>query len=340
MTLLHRRTFLAGATAGLAALGLGVRGTSRAAPAAQARNLLLVIARGGWDVTYALDPKPDTPGVDAPAGTVQNFGGLPIFVNDDRPGVTSFFDAHASRCALVRGIEVRSIAHLDCSARMLTGTSSETSPDVGAIVAYELGLERPVPYLVLGRTSFTGPHAAIATRAGTTNQLHALIDPNSVIWIAATPPVSWRPDDVEAGFMRAYVEHRAAAVKTAQGYGESGRRLDDFLGAIDRAESLKATGELGSINFNRDLGPQTEVALAALEQGLSRAVQIEFDDFDTHVGNSAQATLHDALFSGLTALVDEMSVRTGPSGASLLDETVIAVISEMGRTPRLNGDDG
>ncbi len=337
---LLRRTFLAGAGAGLSALALSrLSAPATAATRASARNLVLVVARGGWDVTYALDPKPGLSSIDAPDGEIQDFSGLPILTHDSRPGVTAFFEAHAQRCALVQGVAVRSVSHLGCAARMLTGTSAETSPDLGAITAAELGQDSPVPYLVLGRTSFTGPYAALATRAGTTNQLHSLLDPNSVVWFA-TQPSKWTPSDNQDWMIREYVKLRANRQQGARELPETRARIDDFLASLERGEALKGNSALGSFNFNRDLGPQAEVTVAALEQGLSRAVQIEFGDFDTHTNNATQSQLHEDFFTGLKAFIDELSSRPGVAGGTLLDETVVAVVSEMGRTPKLNGEGG
>jgi hypothetical protein len=348
---LLRRAFLAGAGAGLSALafararaGTGSASSSLGAATtgtrAAARNLVLVVARGGWDVPYARDPKPGLSTVDAPAGQITDFSGLPIFTHESRPAVSEFFTAHAQRTALVRGVSVRSVSHLGCAARMLTGTPSETSPDLGALVAAELGQDYAVPYLVLGRTSFTGPYAALATRAGTTNQLSALLDDGSVVWLASEPP-PWRPSAGQSDMIRKYVQHRAGALRDRheQLAGSRGR-IDDFLASIDRGQQLKSGGALGTLNFNRELGPQSEVAVAALEQGLCRAVQLEFSDFDTHTNNGAQGQLHDDFFAGLKTLVDQLAARPGTQGGTLLEETVVAVVSEMSRTPRLNGEGG
>lgn len=48
----------------------------------------------------------------------------------------------------------------------------------------------------------------------------------------------------------------------------------------------------------------------------------------------------ESLFSQLIALLQRLSTTAGHASSSLADETVIVVLSEMGRTPRLNATDG
>src|SRR5262245_4173691 len=105
MTTISRRSaFMAGAALiGMAGLPLGTRSAgAQGAP----RKLILVLASGGWDPTYSLDPKPTSDVVDAPEGTVQEFSGLPVLTHESRPSVAAFFTRYAERSAIVNGIQV------------------------------------------------------------------------------------------------------------------------------------------------------------------------------------------------------------------------------------------
>ncbi len=343
MKTLTRRSLLAGSAAALAAGGLGVWRSGQAASlAGTPRKLILVVAQGGWDVTYALDPKPGIIGIDAPDGTVENFSGIPILTDPARPAVGEFFSANAGLCSVINGLQVRSVSHSNCAARVLTGTVSETSPDVGAIVAHTHGRSLPVPYLVLGRMAFSGPHAALTARTGTTNQLDALLNQSSVLWFASTPQQSFTPSTNEEALIRAHVNVRAERELATRGQaGSNQKHLQDFLDSLSRGDALRNSPGLGAFNLTRDLGPQVEIAIAALSQGLSQAVQIEAGDFDTHIDNSEQNNLHDSFFAGLNLLVERLATTNGTgTGSKLLDETVVVVVSELGRTPKLNGDGG
>src|SRR5689334_15519782 len=155
--LMRRRDLLAICGIGAGAYVIGARA---APPASRSpRRLICVFVTGGWDTTYALDPK-DPAYAAIPAGAVRNFEGLDIFVDDSRPGVTTFFERHAGATALVRGISTDAINHNECQRRIATGTREDSRPDRAAIVAHDLGNDLPLPYLILGDTAWTGPYTA------------------------------------------------------------------------------------------------------------------------------------------------------------------------------------
>lgn len=336
---LRRRSFLGAAAA---TVGLGALGLPRArAEVGAAKNLVLVVAYGGWDTTYVFDPKPGLATIDAPTGDIVEVGGVQFFDDPSRPATRAFFDAWADRCTVVNGLQVQSLVHADCSKRLLTGTQSDTNPDVGAIAAFVHGADRPVPYFVLGQTSYAGPYASIASRAGTANQLGTLVDLQygyPADGVAA--PVLLDGD--EQALVRAHVAAQAERVRAARGRaGENRRRIEAFIASLDRGDVLRSIGPVGGLEFTRDLGVQADLAVDALDRELSWAVQIETGSFDTHTDNSMQIIQHELLFGGLAQLLAGLDDRPGKhGGGSLLDETVVAVVSEMGRTPKLNAGGG
>jgi hypothetical protein len=312
-----------------------------------ARNLILLLAYGGWDTTYALDPKPGVAGIDAPEGETKIVGGLPVYVHASRPKVTSFFEKYGAACAIVNGIQVQSIVHGDCTKRLLTGTASDANPDVGAIVAWEHGRELPAPYLVLGPTAFTGPYASISARAGTVNQIRSLLTPK-----AAFPPADFGvpppivPDGAEAQLVRDFVRARAEREQAVRGQlGYNRARYADFLRSLERGDVLRgfSAGFGEDFTFTLSLDMQIDLALAALDKGVCAALHLEqaFATWDTHADNAQQAALHETLFGALASLAAELDKRPGKqTGKTMMDETVVAVVSEMGRTPQLNAAKG
>jgi len=306
-----------------------------------AKNLVLVVAYGGWDTTYTFDPKPGLAGIDAPAGDVVELGGVTFFDDPSRPATRAFFEAWAERCTVINGLQVQSLVHSDCSKRLLTGTQSDTNPDVGAITAFVHGSDRPVPYFVLGQTSYAGPYASIASRAGTANQLGTLVDlqygyPADGITVPNVLVES------ELELVRRHVDARAERLRAARGLVGSNRdKIEAFIASLGRGDVLRSIGPVGDLDYTRDLGIQAGLAVDALERELSWVVQIETGSFDSHTDNTEQIAQHEMLFSGLAQLVADLDSRPGRrGGGSLLDETVIAVVSEMGRTPLLNETGG
>lgn len=339
---LTRRRVLQASAATLTCAGLAplLRAGAQSAPKAAADKLVVVLASGGWDTTYALDPKPGRPLVDAPDGVVSRFADLEVLTHESRPAVADFFTRYAELATVLNGVQVRSFVHPDCLKRMLTGSPSETTPDLAAITAFERARELPVPYLALGGQARSGPFAAITGRTGTTNQLSALIDPQAAYPSAngGARETGVVPSADERALVRKYLDAstaRLGALRGQRGYNRA--RLEDYLASLDRGERLRgfaAQNGVGDRDYTLDLAVQIPLAVRALSQDLSCSVLLQMGDWDTHQGNARQAELHERLFSALTALATELEQ------SALLDRTLVVVLSEMGRTPRLNADAG
>lgn len=345
MTHFSRRDFLVGSAA---AGGLALTAASRPAGAgtpASPCNVIIVVAGGGWDTCYALDPKPGSTAIDIPDGQVQRFGDMDIFVHASRPNVTSFFAAYADVTALVRGINIRSIVHPDCLRRLITGTQTTGQSDFGAIVGSELGDALPVPYLVLGPEAYPGPLAGVSASVGFTKQLASLLDPQQAYPIA--PAFGSNALDLTANDeaeIRAWVEARAKREQATRGaLGYNRRRIDDFLRSVDATDALRDhAGSIGNREPTLGIAEQLTVAVDALHGDLSWSVLVaDGQMWDTHAANEAQGGYHDNLFRELAALADDLGARSGRrAGSTMLDETLVVVVSEMSRAPRLNAEGG
>jgi hypothetical protein len=341
---LNRRDLLKGsAMLGAATFLPSFLTPARAQVAATSKKLVMVLNYGGWDQTYALDPKPGLPLVDAPAGELRTYGGVSIWSDPSRPNVDTFFEKWADRTSIINGVQVRSFVHTDCIKRMLTGSPSETTPDMGAIAAFELAPELPVPYLALGQFSRSGPLAAISGRAGTTNQLQALVDPAAAYFPndgSLVPDFGLATGDDEDALVRQYLEAGAQRARTTRGQrGYNKKRIDDFIASLDRSETLarfvRDGASLGERGYTVDLAVQIPLAVQALSSGLSHTTMLQSGfPWDTHTANAQQGVFHDALFQSLDALVQQLE------DDELLDTTTVMVLSEMGRTPKLNGEEG
>ena len=336
---LTRRSWLRNSFAALGAATLLTRhGHVRAAPNTTPRRLVLVFNSGGWDSTYALDPKPGIAGIDAPAGKVETLGGLDVLTDPSRPNIGKFFSASAGSCAIVRGLQISSVAHPDASHRVLTGVSADTAPDVAAIASAVHGADRAAPYLILGRTAYSGPYGSLAARTGSVNQIVTLLDPNIALPPIGGPLLPHVPTDAEEALVRAHVLARAERELTASG---GNRRVDDFIASLSRGDLLREIGIVGELELARSFPAQIDLAVEALARGLCHSVQIETGDWDTHTGNAQQGPLHNDFFAGLTQLIAALATRPGSTqGSKLLDETAVVVVSELGRTPRLNSAQG
>jgi hypothetical protein len=305
-----------------------------------------VFAAGGWDTTYAIEPK-DPEHSDPPPGALRRFGDLDVFVDPGRPGVTTLFEKHAAHIAIVRGIATDGINHAECQRRILTGTREETRPDLGAMVGHLVGRELPVPYLILGDVAYTGPYAVSSARVGATNQIVELLGAPPVrpgVELGGGPLVG--PDVVAAedAALRAYADastQRARSERGASGYNR--RRVDDFAESIRRGDRLRGLGNrFGKRGELLGLESQIPLALDALEQSLSQAVMLNtMLPWDTHGDNHLQAGYHDVTYANVTRIIDELERRPGlAAGTKMIDDTCVLVFSEMSRGLRHGGPVG
>ena len=324
---LHRRSFLCGAAAGLGALA--VPRVSRAGEAP--RFLLIVFAQGAWDVTHCLDPK-RAPACDVPEGAVTAYpSGVRVLTSAARPSVRGFFDAHAGRCAVVNGLWIGSVAHNSARIRMLTGTRSERNPDIGAIYAATIAEQRPqlaLPYVDLGGGAYAGPLASVMGRVGSTNQLVALIDRSKVPGPRARGG-RFEPDEGEREALGRFVAMRAEAAAKAPGSAA----LAGYRGSLDRAEALRRDPQLRAMEIGRTttLAQQGALAVELFRGGVSCAAFLDTRlDWDTHDDIADQGRSHEQLFAELTQIAGKLDA------AGLLERTTVAVLSEFGRTPKLN----
>lgn len=338
---MRRRKFLE--TGAAAAAATALTGLARAGGQSTPKHVLVVMARGGWDTSYALDPKPGLETVDAPAGDIQVFEGIPVFTHESRPSVTAFFEAWAGQSAVVNGIQIRSIVHPDCSRRLLTGSAADDEPDIGAITAFEHGADLPVPYLVVGTEAFPGPLRGITASLGFTKQVKAVLDepypPASAVAGLGFDPTQG-DDDAIADYLAARLE-RERATRGARGYNAA--RLDDFERSLHSRDLLfDAADSLGPRGLSLSLPEQLALAAESIHDGLCwSALATDGSMWDTHGYNEPQGQYHDMLFAALDDLLDDLASRDGSrAGSSLLDETIVVVASEMSRTPRLNATQG
>ena len=332
---MKRREFLLGTgAAGLAAVALQGGRTAFATdpPKRAPRRLLLVFVTGGWDTAYVLDPK-EPPLVSVPEGAVQRFGDLDVFTDASRPNVTQYFERHAARTAIVRGIATDGIFHFECQRRIATGKRDDGQPDIGAIVAHDLGNDAAAPVPRARRHRVHRP-----VRGELRPRRHHQPDRRPRWRIRRPMPLA----QAEDAMLRRYADasaDRARATRGATGYNR--RRVDDFAASLARSQRLQELrGRLGARGETRSFASQIPLAIDALQQDISHAVMMTTrQDWDTHTDNGQQAACNEATFADLTQLVDQLTTLPGrDAGTTMIDDTVVVMFSELSRTPLLNAN--
>lgn len=336
-----RRTFLGASLGSGAALASGLS-LPRWAHAASAADLkfVFVFNSGGWDPTRVFAPEFGNRNVDMEPGAERGTAGSLAFVDHpDRPSVRAFFEAHHSDLLVVNGVQVRSIAHEICTLIALSGDTSGFAPDWATVLAAAAADRYTLPHLVLGGPSLTGELGTAAARTGSNGQLEGLLS-GDLLDLSDAPVQARLPRQAE-DLVDRYLARRASARAAASRSAVDAQLSGAFADALDGALGLKDYRYVMDFTGGQGLAAQAEVAVDALAFGLSRCVSLGFSGdglgWDSHADNDAtQSTLFEGLFSGLGRLFTLLKTTPGESALTLADETVVVVLSEMGRTPRLN----
>ena len=316
----------------------------RRARAASADDLkyIFVMSYGGWDPTRVFATEFDNQAVDMEDSAELNDSSALSFVSHpERPSVDALLTRYADRALILNGLLVPSVAHTNCLKLSMTGTNSDASSDWPAILAAAQADRYPLPNLVVQGPSFPGELGSAVTRTGSSGQLEALLSGEIISW--SDTPAS-RPETRAEDTIDRYLERRISAASSGAASDRHRALLDDYAVAQAQAVELKNLRYVINWSADGEFSSHTRLAVSALSMGISRCITLSFasfGDWDTHVDNdSDQSVLFEDLFSGLVDLMDLLSNTSGRSAPTMADETVVVVLSEMGRTPRLNDDLG
>jgi len=224
---------------------------------------------------------------------------------------------------------------------VLTGTQLNTNPDLATITGHVLGAELPLGSIDTSGLSLPGPYGASAGRLGSRNQLGYLLDPS----LLPQPPAllgdlaypQFEPDADEAVLLESFLQARIDAMPdTRAGVAKHKQALDE---ARERARRLIEDRHLLLDEMRtgkaQTLSQLSDLAVGLLANDVCRAITIaDGQIWDTHTSNISQHGNFNSLFDSLNTLVQGLEDR------GLLDDTVVAVVSEMSRTPKRNAEKG
>ena len=340
MSLWTRRQVLWGAGASLGVLGIPA--SVNALTAGSALKFIFVFNQGGWDPTRVLASEFDNPNVDMEALAERGSISDVAFVDhENRPSVRTFFTRNAGRSVIINGVMVRSIAHEICTQIALTGSTTGMAPDWPAILAASTGSQFALPHLVLAGPSFPAQYGYAVARSGSNGQLDELLTGEA---LERSPEVLSGLPQVSESVIDRYLARRAAAAKDA-GLGVERSLLSAYHDSHDKMTRLKSARYLMDFGSSGGLVDQARVAVDALSIGVSRCVSLSHPTsgfgWDTHEDNDDdQSPLWEGLFDGLNELMTLLDATPGQTTPTLAGETMVVVMSEMGRTPKLNPANG
>jgi uncharacterized protein (DUF1501 family) len=361
-----RREFLQVGFSGFAGMGLASLTTGRAAqaaagngPTARAKSMILVFLTGAPSHIDTFDPKPD-----APEGIRGEF--KPIETNV--PGVR--FSEHlprlaamADRLAVVRSMTHNNLNHLNATHWVLTGNPQPgaffdkiASRDDFPCYASTYDFVRPrrdgVPsgvmlptYLIEGPLTWPGQHAGF---------LGAKFDPWQIKQDPNRP--GFRVEDLSLpdGFTVERLQKRLdllghvgagqealAASSARDALSEQRKQALSMLlsGKVARAFELDKEDPRQRDRYGRHMFGQSLLLARRLVEAGVPIVQVNMgrvQNWDTHSGNFKRLKndLLPPLDRGVSSLLDDLAL------SGKLDETLVVITGEFGRTPRVGANTG
>lgn len=295
------------------------------------RRFLFIHAEGGWDPLCVFAPLFGAPSIDLEReAEPMMIRGLSLVDHPGRPSVRTFFERHAERTLIMNGVSVRSVNHETCQAVVLTGSTSDERADWPTLLAHEARSDFDLPSVVFSGPSFAGDHGVLVSRAE--GVLQPLLDGRILRELS---PESAPLQGPSARIVDRFLARRTAAFTNA--HAES-PHASDLAEASTRTRRLIGSRHAVDLAPGRDVRGRAQAAVRALASGLCRTASIGTDFvWDTHLNNALQIELFERFFSDLGFIVDLIGGTPGPMGPPLSEDTVIVVLSEMGRTPAYNG---
>lgn len=325
-----RRAFLGGMGASVLSMaGL----TSPAAAkelARQQKRVLVIFLSGGVSQLETWDPKPGTD-TGGPFKTIAT--SVPgTHICELLPNTAK----HMHRMSLIRGINTAEDEHGRGATIMLTGRRTEPGleyPHLGAVTA---------KLLTTGKEALPGHIQITPNGGGFSKQDAAFLGPRfaSVAVADGKPPADlFRPAALSTEADR---QREALRQKLNQRFAQSRRsaQTEAYTESYDQAAKFITKGDVFSLSSEdpkladrygrHDFGRHLLLARRLLEEGVS-FVKVTHTNYDTHHENFdfhiEQLGEFDRPFA---TLLEDLSER------GMLESTLVIVMSEFGRTPRIN----
>jgi hypothetical protein len=331
----------------LAAFGLGLPGLLRA----EARNApqgsgevscILVWLQGGLSHIDSFDPKPE-----APSEIRGEFG----VIGTNVPGIQLTehlpkLAQHQDKYSILRSLNPRNGSHGVADAYMMSGhafSQALTYPAFGAVVAKEKGdRESMPPYVQIGTNIDMRFGGGVAGFLG--DQYNPFVLPGD----ASSPSFTVRDVSLPGGIDRARFDRRRRVLEAVDTWQSKMESTPGALEATDvfyqKAYSLitapkaKKAFDIGAEDprlrdrYGRNsLGQGCLLARRLVESGV-RFVTVTDGGWDTHQNNFVALSnrLLPRLDGAVAGLLQDLSDR------GQLDTTLVVVMSDFGRTPKVN----
>ena len=333
-------TYAARAFLGVSLIPVGGAATALAAAAdtrgkAKAKSVIYLFMQGGMSHVDTFDTKPDSPGQGPTKTITTNADGVRI--SGYLPGLA----AHGNKMAIIRSMSHTQGAHEQGVHKVRTGYEKQpglTYPALGSWIARLSGREMRdglPPYLHVGSlgghpgSGFLeakySPVPIENANAGLRNT--HLVHGESLTAIRKRIDLA---NQLDTAFVQRFNTDDVKAY--ADLYADASRLIESKeLEAFDlKKEPVKTRDAYGQDGF----GQGVLLARRLVEHG-SQFVEVDLDGWDTHTNNHQGVAARAAVLDrAMSALFEDLEKR------GLLDTTLVAVVSEFGRSPELDASAG
>jgi hypothetical protein len=347
-----RRDFLR--VGGLATLGLSLPSLLRAQAAAaaeteasdvkaRAKSVLLVFLGGGISHIDSFDPKPDTASEIRGKYGVTNTSVPGLIISDTLP----LMSRQMHRLALLRSCTHNLDVHEGATNWVMSGRSGSIfgdHPAIGAVVAHETGFAGKIPpYVAIPKNpSFTW-ELGKAAYLGVKYESFKTGDPNEpnfrVRDVTVGEPMSQARTDRRRTLLKAVDGLAAQAEHDDQlaAYDQFQQKAADMILSPDAREAFaldKESAELKDKYGHTTFGQSALLGRRLIEHGVKFATVFHGGwDHHKNIFEGLDKKLPE-LDRVLSTLIEDMTQR------GLLDETLLVVMTEFGRSPKVNKDAG
>ena len=366
---MHRREFLGCSAAGIAstvlshqlaaaarAFGGELLPAARTHHAPKAKHLVFVFLTGGFSHVDTFDPKPKLKrdhGKTVPGAGLRETVSAPLLGSPfrfDRHGESGieiselfpYLGRHADKLCVLRTMHTDILEHFQAALAMHTGSATVPMPSLGAWLSYGLGTlnSNLPPYVVLcEHLPYAGAQVWDCSFLPPQHQGTRLIPGDAPIPNLNAPAETASIADLERKFLTDFndihardrandpqLRGRMASFHTARGMMQIAPQV------LDISQETRATLEEYGISAGdrQSFGWQCLMARRFLERGVRTVELIDTgasDNWDAHGDMQAHRPKAGRVDRALAALLADLE-RKG-----LLEETLVAICTEFGRTP-------
>lgn len=315
---------------------LALRNASAGTASPKAESVILIWCSGGPSHLDTFDPKPDAPSEYRGEFKAIDTNVAGIQLSEHLPETAKVMD----KIALVRSLTSNIAAHDQASQYLLTGYKPLPTldyPSYGSVVAKELGVRNNLPaYIAIpdvaraGQSGFIGAGYNAFTVPDPSAPNFQVQDVRAPLGVDTSRQTRRRAftNRLNDRFVKPLPDGSVRAVDTFY------ERAFDLVNSQDAKKAFDITEEPAALRdrYGRTTYGQGCLLARRLVAAGARFITVSGGGWDTHQNNfqSLSNRLLPPLDKGYSALLGDLAER------GMLDKTLVVLMGEFGRTPRIN----